>query len=859
MSAPPPNPRSCTCRRPAWPGRIARAAATALLLVGLATVSAQAREVKVGVYENPPKIQLGADGEPSGILGELLGEIARAEGWTLRAVPCAWQQCLDALRAGEIDVMPDVARTPEREALFDFHGTPALFSWSQLYQRGRVQVESMLDLRGRRIAVLDGSVQQSYLQQWLADFGIDFELVPVRSFDEGFAMAARGEVDFAAANRFYGERHAIEAGLDATPIVFQPARLYFVVPRGRHADLLAAIDRHVNDWQSRPDSIREQVIARWLAVPRAPAVPAAVWWAVGGLVGLSAAGLGVNHMLRRRVARQTRDLRASEDRLATILNSVDAFIYIKDMALRYQYANRKVCELFGRPLEQVVGRPDGDFFDAATCANLRINDLRVLEKGERVETEEANRSADGSMRATYLSIKLPLRQPDGSVYALCGISTDITRHKQAEDEIHRLAFYDPLTGLPNRRLLVDRLQQALGAAARHPEHGALLFIDVDNFKDLNDTLGHQQGDLLLRRLAERLSACVRAEDTLARQGGDEFVVMLRGLSAEVGEAVQQARRVTDKILQQVGDPFDLDGRPYRASVSIGVTLFGGRDEGLDELLKQADLAMYRAKADGRAAARFFDPDMQVQVSRRTELEAALHRALADGAFELHYQPEVDQGGRWRCVEALLRWQHPEHGMVSPRDFIPVAEASGLIVPIGRWVLDEACRKLVSWAQDPERRELRIAVNVSARQFRQPDFVEQVCAALRSTGADPHRLELELTESLLVDDIQGVAERIGALKALGVRFALDDFGTGYSSLGVLKQLPLDKLKVDQSFVRDLLTDAQDASIVRAIVTLGATLELEVVAEGVETAAQREALEALGCHGFQGYLFGRPAPM
>ncbi len=839
--------------------RAARWLTTASALFAALTLApVEAREVRVGVYENPPKIQLGAEGEPSGIFGELLAEIAQAEGWTLRAVPCAWQQCLDALRAGEIDVMPDVARTTEREADFDFHATPALFSWSQLYQRERLQIESMLDLRGRRIAVLDGSVQQTYLQQWLADFGIEFELVPVHSFDEGFAMAARGEVDLAAANRFYGERHAADAGLDATPLVFQPVRLHFVVARGRNADLLAAIGRHVSEWQSRPDSLREQVVARWVAASR-PTVPVAVWWTLGVLGALAAAGLGGSSVLRRRVAEKTRGLRASEDRLATILNSVDAFIYIKDTALRYQYANRKVCELFGRPLEQVVGRLDSEFFDAATCANLRANDLRVLDHGERVETEETNRSADGSVLATYLSIKLPLRNPDGSVYALCGISTDVTRHRQAEDEIHRLAFYDPLTGLPNRRLLVDRLQQALVSAARHPEHGALLFIDVDNFKDLNDTLGHQQGDLLLRRLAERLAGCVRAEDTLARQGGDEFVVMLHGLSAELDEAVQQARRVTDKILQHVGDPFELDGRPYRASVSIGVTLFGRGGESLDDLLKQADLAMYRAKADGRASARFFDPEMQVQVSRRTALESALHHALADGAFELHYQPEVDLGGRWRCVEALLRWRDPQRGMVSPRDFIPVAEASGLIVPIGRWVLDEACRQLVAWAGDPERRDLRIAVNVSARQFRQPDFVDQVGAALRSCGADPHRLELELTESLLVEDIEGVAERIGALKSLGVRFALDDFGTGYSSLGVLKRLPLDKLKIDQSFVRDLLTDPQDASIVRAIVTLGATLELEVVAEGVETEAQRAALEALGCHGFQGYLFGRPAPM
>ncbi|WP_300655718.1 bifunctional diguanylate cyclase/phosphodiesterase, partial [Pseudomonas sp.] len=531
--------------------------------------------------------------------------------------------------------------------------------------------------------------------------------------------------------------------------------------------------------------------------------------------------------------------------------------YINDPDLRYQYANRKVCELFGVPLAQVVGQTDQHFFDAATVAGLHENDRRVLLLGERVETEEINRSPDGALEQTYLSVKLPLRRPDGSIYALCGISTDISEHKRNLEQIHRLAFYDLLTGLPNRRLLLDRLQHALAQRGRNQLDGALLFIDLDNFKDINDTLGHDMGDQLLQQVALRLSSHVREEDTLARLGGDEFVLMLEGLQLQHPESITQIETVASKLIQVLGEPYVLQGRSHTSTASIGIALFSEAQGTMDELLKRADLAMYEAKAAGRNTLRFFNPEMQAEVSARTNLENELRQSLGARHFILHYQPQVNAQGQLLGAEALVRWQHPSRGLVAPGEFIPLAESTGLILPLGRWILQSACLQLVAWAADPEREPLTMAVNVSARQFHHRDFVNDVLAVLDETGANPQRLELELTESHLIQDVETMIVKMGQLKARGVRFALDDFGTGYSSLSYLKRLPLDQLEIDRSFVRDLLSDPNDEAIVRTIVALGASMDLEVIAEGVETLAQRDALLRLGCQRFQGYLFGKPA--
>ena len=434
-----------------------------------------------------------------------------------------------------------------------------------------------------------------------------------------------------------------------------------------------------------------------------------------------------------------------------------------------------------------------------------------------------------------------------------------TRLADNERAIHRLAYYDVLTDLPNRRLLRERIEQALQAHDTPTTHRALLLLDLDHFKTINDTLGHEVGDEFLRETTRRLRAQVQAPHFVARIGGDEFVVLTAPLDADPGHAQAQALMLAQRVLAALVTPCQLAGQTLHGSTSIGLCLFQPGSASIKELLKRADLAMYQAKSAGRNQACVFDPAMATLVEERSALTAALRQGLLAGQFLLHFQPQVDALGQPLGAEALLRWQHPVHGLVPPGRFIPLAESSGLIITLGQWVLQQACAQLKAWQAQPHARHLELAVNVSARQFHQPDFAATVLRTVQASGIDPTRLVIELTESLAMEDLDDTADKMELLRSHGVRFALDDFGTGYSSLSVLRQLPLQMLKIDGSFVRDVATDSDSAAIVHTIVGMARSLGLQVVAEGVETPAQHQALHAQHCPCFQGYLFARPLPL
>jgi diguanylate cyclase (GGDEF)-like protein/PAS domain S-box-containing protein len=447
----------------------------------------------------------------------------------------------------------------------------------------------------------------------------------------------------------------------------------------------------------------------------------------------------------------------------------------------------------------------------------------------------------------------------GEVSHYVAVFVDITERKQADEEIYNLAFFDPLTHLPNRRLLLDRMRSALAQSARSKHYGALMFLDLDHFKVLNDTKGHAYGDKMLVEVARRLNACIREVDSVARFGGDEFVVLLEGLSEKQDVAATQAGIIAEKIRATLSQTYFLDGHAHESSPSVGVILFNGEEVDIDELFKRADLAMYQAKEGGRNMVRFFEPAMQALLESRTLMEQALRQALPNGELELYFQVQTNQANVLLGAEVLLRWRSPILGMVAPDQFIPLAEKSKLILPIGRWVLENACARLKTWETHPVLSSLHLAVNVSPVQFHRPDFVWQVKEVLALSGANPNKLELELTENLVLEDIEEAITKMTDLKALGVRFSMDDFGTGYSSLQYIKRLPIDQLKIDQSFVRDILTDPGDAMMVQTIVTMARNFGYDVIAEGVEEHAQLSPLIKLGCETFQGYLFSRPVAL
>ncbi|WP_304412189.1 EAL domain-containing protein [Acidovorax sp. CF316] len=963
-----------------WQGRLAGWLVGALwaLLPVCASTAAPVREVRVGVYANEPTVFMNQHGRPAGIFVDLLNLVAERERWTLRYVPCELRACLDDLQNGRLDLVPDAPRAQARVAQFDFTALPLVDTWSAVYRLPSLPIRSVVDLDGKRVAVQRGTLQRDHFLAMTRRYGLQVMVVEVDSPEQAFSAVGGNNAEAAISNHLFGQAHAPGQGLVDAGIVLQPGGLYVAAGKDRNPELLAAIDKRSAQWRDGSDASYAQVMRRWVGAPPASAIGRPALWALAALLLAGALAVLAVFVWRRRVRGQSRRWPASEHKFGTILDSVEAFIYIKDMQHRYLYANQHMLALRPDAADGLIGGDDSAIFDAATVHQLIANDRLVLERGERIEVEETNTFHDGSVR-TYLSVKIPLRHTDGSIHALCGISTDITDHqgvaeslqiaaivfesfegmvvtgpdqcilqantsyarlsgytveelvgktpallqsgrhdqtfyrtmhetlqsvgswqgevwnrrkdgevypawititavrsaqgaithyvgtqtdissrKAAEEEIRLLAFYDPLTGLPNRRLMADRLQHSLAASARTGTGGALLFVDMDNFKDLNDTQGHEIGDELLRQVAARLGGCVRNGDTVARLGGDEFVLLLEGLSALPHEAASQAEIVGRKVLQALGQSYQLGGHAHHSSCSIGVTLYADPHTTVDELLKRGDMAMYQAKGAGRNTLRFFDPRTQAAVTARTALEAGLREALREGQFLLHYQPQISRDHGMVGAEALLRWEHPERGLVSPAEFVPVAEACGLIVPLGAWILRAACLQLVEWGHDAATAHWTVAVNVSALQFRHPHFVEEVVEVLKSTGANPLRLKLELTESLLLDDVEDIIRRMTTLRALGVRFSLDDFGTGYSSLSYLKRLPLDQLKIDQSFVRDLLTDPNDAAIARTIVNLAHSLDLGVIAEGVETLEQRDMLASVGCLHYQGYLFGRPAP-
>ena len=548
----------------------------------------------------------------------------------------------------------------------------------------------------------------------------------------------------------------------------------------------------------------------------------------------------------------TQSLRESEEQLRMTLRCApDAVLICQDDG-RIVYANHNFIDILQYDRGELYAMTANELVSGDWRERYRQEFNKILSDSKRHVFETLLVKKSGGKTPMELNAVL---LPNGRIYVSC---RDISERKQAEHKIHQLAFYDALTSLPNRRLLMDRLHQALNISARSGQFGAVMFLDLDHFKIINDTKGHDVGDMLLLEVANRLEFCLRDGDTVARLGGDEFVVVL-SLSSDNTEAANQSELVAEKIRTALNQPYQLENYTHHITPSIGIVLFKGLQQSVEDLLKHADAAMYQAKTAGRNATRFYDPAMQAAIEARVDLGEELHRALEKQQFRLHFQIQVDSMRYPVGAEVLLRWEHPQRGLVLPEHFIPLAEELGLIVPIGLWVLETACAQLKTWQQHALTSDLMLAVNVSAKQFHQVDFISQVQRVVLESGARGSQLKLELTESTALENIEDAITKMKELKPLGLGFAMDDFGTGHSSLQYLKRLPLDQIKIDQSFVRDITTDPNDAAIVQTIIAMTEALGLDVIAEGVETAAQHEFLDLHGCRSFQGFLFGRPVPI
>ncbi len=633
-----------------------------------------------------------------------------------------------------------------------------------------------------------------------------------------------------------------------------PAEDFYAQPRFMNSLILAedrpAWDRHGHqmDHQGIPEKLVIRIHTRSGELRWIEHLCTDVRDAQSNIIGVRSTNLDITDRIEHEQAQS----------VAAVAFETHEAILITDHHSRILRVNRAFSDITGYAADEVIGRTPALLSSGLQDKAFYTEMWETLNTLGRWSGELFDRRKNGEIYPKHLTITA-VSDPFGEVTYYVGIFSDITERKEAEKKINRLAYYDPVTNLPNRRLLLDRLAQATAASQRHGRYGAVLFIDIDHFKNLNDTRGHDEGDQLLVEVAESLMACVRAEDTVARLGGDEFVVLLEDLGKAGPAAATLVEATAEKILRAINRPYQLKGKPYYCTSSIGATMFRGQDESIDELLKHADVALYRAKDAGRARLRFFDPAMQAAQDARADMEADLREAITHQQFSLHYQAQVDFAGNILGAEALIRWKHHERGDVSPTEFIPFAEECGLIIPIGRWVLQAACAQIKAWESHPVASQIQLAINVSARQFMQVDFVEDVILQLQASGADPGRLKFELTESALIEGIDEVTDKMRLLKAIGIHFSLDDFGTGYSSLSYLRRLPLDQLKIDRSFVMDITTNNSDAVIAQTIIGMARNLRLDVIAEGVETKEQLELLERQGCLGFQGFLFSRAVPL
>lgn len=816
--------------------------------------SASGRTITVGLYDNPPKIYTDSNGKPAGLFVDLLQPIAARERWSLRFVHCAWSDCLQYLRDGRIDLMPDVAYSEERARQFDFHGIAAAHSWSQVYRRPQVDIRSVTDLAHRRIAILRNGIQQQYLVRLMAGSALPFTPVLVNSFPEGFRATRDGRTDAVVSNAFFGAGQARRYGLVETPIMFEPVSLYFATAKGRHPELLARIDHYLSRWRQDPDSVYFMAIRNAMAPEPMTIVPRWLRYTLFGTATLTLLLTGFGLLSRWEVRRKTLDLQRANRRLDQVIAASPVVLFL------LQGRSREFVPQWVSPnIERVFGYQPRDACQPGWwAAHLHPDDRdgalsNLAQLAYRGQLAQTYRFIDAKGRTRHVHEELRVADTiDGESAQVVGTWSDITQAREHEAEIDFLALHDTLTGLGNRAMLQLRLTEAIDRAVTDGSRLAILSIDLDRFRNINDSLGHTLGDDLLCKAARQIGSLAGSDDTLARIGGDEFVMVLSDTSTS------QAAARAQQLLKMFSKPLTTTPHAVVVTASVGISMFPDDGSDADTLLRHADLALYEAKGIGYNNCRVFASALSTGAQDRVTLETALRSAIALGQLMLHYQPQVDlASGELIGVEALARWTHPELGSVPPGRFIPLAEELGLIDEIGSWVLREACRQMAAW-QAAGLIVPSMAVNLSVQQIEHGVLPTLVADVLRESGLSAGRLELEITESTIMREPEKAIAVLREIHEQGVKISIDDFGIGHSSLAYVKRLPVDRLKIDQSFVREIGRDVNDEAICRTVIELARNLGLDAIAEGVEREEQVDFLRTEGCRFAQGYLFSKPLP-
>jgi diguanylate cyclase (GGDEF)-like protein/PAS domain S-box-containing protein len=784
---------------------------------------------------------------------ELLQAMAMAENWDLQFQACEWQDCLNRVRRGELDLMPDVAFSDAREQLFDFNFVAVTQAWSQVYAPQFKPLSGYADLAGKRVAILAGSVQESEFDALMKDAGFSYQAVLVSSLSEGFQRLSNGDVDAAVVNNFFAWHNSAHYPVTETPLIFGQVGLYFASAKQNHRDLLDTIDTYLRQWRADSNSVYYRAIARVTAKPTKTIIPGWVSSVILITTIVVLALLYITLFLRWRVQQGVGDLLQANQRFDHLLNGSPAIIYsLRGKNLAPEWVSSNIERILGFTPDQVL---QPGWWKRQLHPDDRSTAMRLSEQiFNKHHLNHEYRFFDARGKIRYIRDELQLLDNANTEQVeVIGTWTDLTEAYEQKAKLSYLTHYDPLTGLPNRLLLHKHLSEAIDQAQDKKRGVSLLYIDVDRFKNVNDSLGINAGDQVLATTVERIRKVVTNNSVLARTGADEFCVI-----PSMNYSLSDLDDIIQHLLQSLHAPMQVVGESIMLTVSIGSSCYPQDASSPEQLLTASELAMFAAKKIGGGCRRAYTPELSKTTEQKFMLENALRRAVANDELVLYFQPQFDLLDNTLVgAEALVRWVHPTQGMISPGLFIPLAEEIGIIYQIDNWVLNRACMQLREWdlqgLQVPH-----IAVNLSVSELDSLELVDDVNQALQASGLQPTRLELELTESMLMRAPESAIAMLNRLNDLGVSLAMDDFGTGYSNLSYLGRLPFDRLKIDQSFVRDLNDSPHNESIVRAIIAMASALSLDLVAEGIEKSEQQAFLKREGCSTGQGYLLGRPMP-
>lgn len=817
------------------------------------------RSIRVAMFNAPPIMIVDQEGNNSGFMVELLETIAEREGWDIEWVRLNWPQVIPKTLNHELDLIPFIAYSEDRAEYLDYNEEGILTGWGQVYIHKDDEVpENIIGLSGKKIAAIKNEVYGIKLKNLCELFDIECPFVEVETYKEALASIESGDAYAAVTSNLVSYSHN-NPHVKLTPIVFEPRKVLFATAKNTNNDLLQTIDRYTKLWRFDASSPYYSLKEKYLQgiIEDHKVFPTWLIYALLVAVGLLFISALIAVLLKRQVKKQTQDLEDQSDQIRQIINLVPHMILATNANGKIILANRYAANFFGISMTDIEGYCKKDLVDNLPNAENLFEDEAILLRRDAHAIQKEIETFDIENHKVTLNVsKVPFITRYSRIPSVVTVGVDITESKEYERQIQHMAQHDSLTELPNRLLLNDRIHQSLALTRRYGHSGAVLFIDLDYFKTINDSLGHMAGDTLLQEVSKRLQGIVRDGDTISRLGGDEFIIQLNQLSGDPDKAEKVACQIAEKVNYTLAQEYTVDGNKLFSTASIGVVIYPRDADTEESIIQRADTAMYYAKSMGRNRYAVFKKAMEKAVVRKHVLEKELRKALAESRFIIRYQPQVTQeGDKFIGAEALLRWSHPTEGIISPAEFIPIAEENHLIIPIGEWVLKQVCYQIKHWLEQYGHSPF-ITVNLSAVQIRNSDLVNYIQKLLDQTKIPPQLLELEVTETVLLHEARVSVDVLNELKKLGVRLSIDDFGTGYSSLTYLKKLPLDKLKIDRSFVKDVPGDPDSETIIRTVIGMSLDMGLEVIAEGVETKDQLQYLVKERCSLFQGFYFDPP---